>query len=132
MPYYLYLQKILMDKSKCGLEWCSEPIPPGRHGNAGGCCPEHSALIKALKEKARYQENAQLAKQVKDEEKKFKQLAEIFGYNKAIKIGDLSPSLLNWSISTGSFQKEGKTGIAVGCIGYITNDDFTIKIYKIC
>ena len=61
MPYFLYLQKVTMDKSKCGLEWCSEPIPPGRHGNAGGCCPEHSALIKALKEKARYQEKAQAA-----------------------------------------------------------------------
>ena len=120
-----------MKTPKCGLSWCPKPIPKWRHGNARGCCPEHSALIKALKEQARYQEKAQLTKKIKDEEKTFKQVAEILGYNTSIKIENLKPDLINWNISTGSFQKEGKTGVAVGGHGYITYDDFTIKIFKL-
>ena len=87
-----------MKKTKCGLSWCQKPIPPGRHGNAGGCCPEHSAIIKAEKEKARYEAIAAIARQVRSIEQNLRSMANIHGEGVFISTASLKKDLINLPI----------------------------------
>jgi hypothetical protein len=121
-----------MKKTKCGLSWCQKPIPPGRHGNAGGCCPEHSAIIKAEKEKARYEAIAAIARQVRLIEQNLRSMANIHGEGVFISTASLKKDLINYGVSTGSFIKDGFNGVQVGCYGYMPFKNNTIKIYKLC
>ncbi len=120
-----------MRKEICDLSVCEKRIPSWRHGNATTCCEEHSLLLKKEREAANYKKVRITADPIIRLREHFNDLANEFGYEVPIDLNYVSPFKIDWSIKTGTFQKEGAMGIALGDIGYMLFQPHFIKIFKI-
>ncbi len=120
-----------MKHNYCKLSYCKDLIPPTRHANAETCCKEHAKLLKKEREAASYKKVRNTADPIIRLREHFNDLANEFGYEVPIDLNYVSPFKIDWSIKTGTFQKEGAMGIALGDIGYMLFQPHFIKIFKI-
>ena len=115
----------------CSLDWCQEPIPDDRHKNATTCCKEHALLLKKAREAVNYRKVRNTADPIIKLREHFNNLGNEFGFEVPIDLNYVSPFKIDWSIKTGTFQKDGALGMALGDIGYMIYQPQSIKIYKI-
>lgn len=120
-----------MKKEICELPRCQKEIPSWRHGNATTCCKEHALLLKKEREAANYQKVRNTADPIIKLREHFNSLGDEFGFEIPIDLNYVSPFKIDWSIKTGTFQKDGAMGIALGDIGYMIYQPQSIKIYKL-
>lgn len=121
-----------MEKMKiCALQSCEDVLPAKRHKNATTCCKEHALLLKKEREAANYKKVRNTADPIIRLREHFNDLANEFGYEIPIDLNYVSPFKIDWSIKTGTFQKDGAMGIALGDIGYMLNQPQHIKIFKL-
>ena len=111
--------------------YCGAPIPEDRHKNAWTCTKEHALLLKKEREAANYKKVRNTADPIIRLREHFNNLANEFGYEILIDLIYVSPLKIDWSIKTGTFQKDGAMGIALGDIGYMLYQPQQIKIFKI-
>jgi hypothetical protein len=111
--------------------YCGALIPEDRHKNAWTCTKEHALLLKKDREAANYKKVRNTADPIIRLREHFNDLANEFGYEVPIDLNYVSPFKIDWSIKTGTFQKEGAIGIALGDIGYMLYQPQHIKIFKI-
>jgi len=117
--------------NRCKLEGCKAIIPEDRHKNATTCCKEHAQLLKKAREAANYKKLRNTADPIIRLREHYYDLANEFGYEVPIDLNYVSPFKIDWSIKTGTFQKEGAMGIALGDIGYMLYQPQSIKIFKL-
>jgi hypothetical protein len=60
-----------------------------------------------------------------------KALAEKFGYETAIDLSIAGSYQIDWALCTGTFQRDGLIGKAVGSVGYIFFKPNYLKIFKL-
>ena len=111
--------------------YCGAPIPEDRHKNAWTCTKEHALLLKKKREAVNYKKVRNTADPIIRLRLHFNDLANEFGYEVPIDLNYVSPFKIDWSIKTGTFQKEGAMGIALGDIGYMLYQPQSIKIFKL-
>ena len=121
-----------MEKIKiCALEGCENLLPADRHKNATTCCKEHALLLKKAREAVNYRKVRTTADPIIKLREHFNSLGDEFGFEIPIDLNYVSPFKIDWSIKTGTFQKDGAMGIALGNIGYMIFQPQSIKIYKL-
>ena len=120
-----------MKKEFCELPGCENEIPSWRHGNATTCCDEHGKQLKKLREAANYQKVRQSADPIMWLRDWLYNIGDEFGFGVPTDLIYVSPFQIDWSIKTGTFQKDGALGVAIGDIGYILYKPQSIKIFKL-
>ncbi len=120
-----------MKKEICELPGCQEEIPSTRHRNAKTCCEEHGKLLKKMREAANYQKIRQSADPILWLRQHLYYIADEYGFEVPIDIIYVSPFQIDWSLKTGTFQKDGEMGVELGDIGYILYKPQSIKIFKL-
>jgi len=111
--------------------YCGAPIPDDRHKNAWTCTKEHAMLLKKEREAANYQKIRQSANPIIWLQEHLNCIGVEYGFGVLIDLIYVSPLQIDWSIKTGTFQKDGASGVAVGNIGYILYKPQSIKIFKL-
>jgi len=114
----------------CKLSFCGVLIPSSRHGNAETCCNEHANLLKKEREQVNYRFARKISKAIIANNRTLRLLALKFGYDVPIQLEELKKYNYDWNVSSGTFQKDGITGCAVGDHAIIALSDYTIKIFK--
>ena len=115
----------------CSLEGCDNQIPYDRHKNATTCCHEHALLKKKQNDKANYQKVRNTAYPIIKLREHLYYLAYKFGFEVLFDLAYALPFNINWAIKTGTFQRDGAQGVALGDIGYIIYKPQSIKIFQL-
>lgn len=119
-----------MKQKYCKLSTCGIRISSERHGNAETCCDEHAELLKKEREHLNYMLLRKTTASINETIRTLKMLSYKFGYGIPIPSEEFLKYNFQWNVSTGSFDKDGVTGVAVGDHAYILFSEHKIKIYK--
>ena len=111
--------------------YCDAPITDDRHRNAWTCSKEHALLLKKKREANNYRKVRNTADPIIKLREHFNNLGNEFGFEVPIDLNYVSPFKIDWSIKTGTFQKDGALGMALGDIGYMIYQPQSIKIFKL-
>jgi hypothetical protein len=128
--YFKYSKKIKMKRRFCKLSTCRKLLPVDRHGNAETCCNECAWQLKKEREHANYHLLRKTSLSILEANRILKLLAHKFGYGIPIPTEEFHKYNFQWELTTGSFEKDGIDGIAVGDHAYILFTEHKIKIYK--
>ena len=85
--------------------YCFRPVPDDHHGNSGVCCEKHKKLRKSTREKANYIKRTAISKPILKLQDLLIEFANRFGYETAIELQLLVPTILTGPCVQEPFKK---------------------------